>query len=266
MIEKIKSKPVIFSIILTFLLTILWIAATLLMQGFGQPGSLTLLIISASVNITLAVLATVLMGMINGINGLKYAFKTKGLKKGLKALIPTVPFVLFGLIISMSSAINTDNVNIAGIPLMAIFAAASAFMQTALFRGLLATALFVRLSGTERERIRSAFSASALFLIMYVLIHIFSGNHIEAMQLVNTFVMGAAFCAAYLYSRNLMCLILLQGIWQFLSFLIGLFIVESPDTVSPLALIPLAAILILMIGFAVRSCKRAEPFRLSLED
>ena len=216
MIAKIRSKSISFSIILTFLLTAFWVATTVFIQELSQHlGILTLLFINSTVNIAITIFAVILLGVINHTDGFKHLFKTKGITKGLFVLIPAVPFFLFGIIVNASGTISKDIENVWIIPLVSFFAMTMAFMQTALFRGLLATALFMKFSSTEKERIKSVFKASALFLVFYLIRHIFIGNHIEFTQLVNTFIMGAVFCAAYLYSKNLMSLVIFKGFGKY---------------------------------------------------
>ena len=264
-ITKIKNRPVLFSIFFSFVLAAIWTVATLFIRGlYEQFGTSTLLFMNIMVGTAITVLAVALFGVINQTNGFKHLFKIKGFMKGLFVLLPVVPLVIFGLVIGISGEVNTDMENVWVMPLAILLAVVGAFMQSALFRGLLATALFMKFSGTEKERVLSVFKASALFLVLYIMQHILSGNHISIMQLINTFIVGAGFCAAYLYSRNLMSLVLFQGIWLTIDSVINLLFVNV-NQVSPLTIIPLALILILIVVFTVRFSKRAERFTCSAE-
>ena len=169
----IRNSPIAFSMIFTLMLAALQTAANLFLQRFSeQLGTLAQWLLCSAINIILAILALILLGIINGTNGFRHVFKTKGLAKGLFALIPVALFFIFGHMIGLRGTVNADNVHIWAI-LFAVFSAAtSALMQNVLFRGLLATALFIKHSSSERVRVRSVFIAAALFLVIYILIHI----------------------------------------------------------------------------------------------
>lgn len=256
---KIRNSPVALSIISTFVITALWMASTV----FGQSqftGTLAISLVRAIINIAFAMVAVFLLGRINQINGLRHVFNLNRLGSGLFALLPVTAFFLFGLTIATAgiSSIATDDISI--FPIIAFNQLTSAFMQNVIFRGLLITALFIKLSGTQGERVKSIFKASALYLVIYILLNILNGNHIEPMQLANTFIVGAGFCAAYMYSKNLLSLILVQSIWQIADSAIETFGVSADPQFTPLSLIAMLAILISIVVFAIKFSKRAEPF------
>ena len=207
------------------------------------------------------IFAVILFGLINKTNGFKHAFKAEGFSKGLKALIPAIVFFTFALLIfNVGGVLNINAESPWAIPAIILMSVTSALVQVLLFRGLLITALFVKRSSTEKERVQSIFVASLLFLIIYILFNILSPNPIGLMQLINTFVMSMSFGAAYLYSKNLMSLVLVQGAWQSINAVIGLFTVESNNQISLPVLIPFTAILVFVAVFAVKYSKRADPF------
>ena len=261
MTERIKGSPVAFSVILTFVLTTFWVGTTFFARGLSeQLGSQMSLLLSSAINILFAAFAITLFGKVNQINGFKHIFKVKGLVKGLLVLIPVMAFFIFNMAFNASRVASADVETAWIFPAIAFMQTTSAFLANVLFRGLLITALFIKLSGTEKERVRSVFKASVLYLLIYIPLNIVNGNHIEPMQLINTFVVGAGFCAAYMYSRNLLSLVLIQGVWQISGAVIALFAVDVYSQFSPLVLIPLIIILISIVIFAVRFSKRAEPF------
>ena len=260
MTAKIRNSPIALSIIFTLMLTVLFIVPALFLQDyFEQLGTLTQWLLSSVINIIVAVIAMILLGIVNETNGFKHVFKTKGLAKGLIVLIPATLLFIFGYMISLRGAVTADNVHIWTILFAVLSAATSALMQNILFRGLLATALLVKHSGSEKVRVRSVFKAAALFWVVYILMHAISGNGIGHMQLVNTFIVGSALFAAYLYSRNLMSLVLAQWAWGTLGSVMNLFVVEGYTQV-PLLVIAWVAILALIVVFTVKFSKRAEPF------
>ena len=261
MIEKIRNKPVAFSILFAIALTVIWGITSLFVQEmFGQYELQALQIATLIVNIIFAIIAIVLLGMINQINGFKHVFKVKGLARGLLVLVPVMVFFIFNLAFNAGNMTNIDLENIGIFAPIALMQAASAFMVNVLFRGLLVTALFIKLSGTKGQRVKSVFKASALYLVMYIPLSILNTGSIEFMQLVNTFIVSAGFCAAYLYSKNLISLILVQGIWQILGAAIDFFGFGDYAQITPLAFIVLIAILISIVVFAVIFSRRAEPF------
>ena len=263
MTEKIRSKPIYYSFILTLLLMVLYAAFAFIVQGLFQQLSYLKLLVGSMANIVVTILAVLLLGTINHTNGFKLLFKTKGLAKGLYVLIPVVPFILLGVFVNATGRTSTGMENFWAIPLVGFLAMTSAFMQTALFRGLLATALLVKFSSTEKERVKSVFKASAMFFIIYIMFHVLSGDTVGLVQLVNTFIIGAGFCAAYLYSKNLLCLALFRGAWQMLDSVVDLFVIEGYRQISPLLLFIWTVILVSVVVFTIRYSKRAEPFSCS---
>ena len=261
MTEKIKGKPVAFSIISTLILSAFLIGITLFFRGrFEEHDLIVPMLISTVLNIVFAALAAYLLGVINQVNGFRFVFKTKGLAKGLLVLIPVATFFIFGSIINTDLTSEANIENVWFLPVTAFMQATSALMQNVLFRGLLVTALLIKLSGTEKERVRGVFRASALYLIIYIPLNILNGSGIGLMQIINTFIVGAGFCAAYLYSKNLMSLVLVQGAWQISDSVIYFLGFERHTLFSLPLFIALVAILILIVVFAVRFSKRAEPF------
>ncbi|MCL2565675.1 MAG: hypothetical protein FWE24_07690 [Defluviitaleaceae bacterium] len=216
------------------------------------------------VNIIFSILAVILLGVINQINGFKHVFRLRGLGKGLIVLIPVMAFFLLGLSLAIN-AMEYMNVSIEEIkvfPAIIFMQITSAFMQNVIFRGLLVTALLIKFSNTKSERVKGVFMASALYLIIYIPFNILSGS-IDLMQLINTFVIGAGFCAAYLYSKNLLSIILTQGIWQILSSGVNLFGVEGYPQSTPFAAAALIVIILIMIVvLTVVFSRRAEHFHL----
>jgi len=257
---KIQNSPIAFSIIFTIILVAFWGAAALFVtEAFEQFGVQLYLLASSVNNIAFTIIAVILFGLVNKTNGFKHTFKANGFSKGLKALIPAAVFFTFGLLIT-GGALDLNAESPWVIPAIILMSVTSALVQVLLFRGLLITALFVKRSSTEKERVQSIIMASLLFLIIYILFNILSPNPVGLMQLINTFVMSMSFGAAYLYSKNLMSLVLVQGTWLSLDAVIGLFRVEYNNEISLPALIPFTAILVFAAVFAVKYSKRAEPF------
>jgi len=175
-------------------------------------------------------------------------------------------FFVFNLALSTSGVTDTGIENIEAFPIVAFIQVTSALMQNVLFRGLLITSLFVKLSSTEEERVKSVFKASALYLLVYIPLNIFDTGNLALMQIVNTFIVGAGFCAVYMYSRSIMSLVLGQGVWQVMGSVIYLFGAEYSPQLTPWLFIVFVVILILIVVFAVRFSKRAKPFACADED
>ncbi|MCL2674542.1 MAG: hypothetical protein FWE92_04340 [Defluviitaleaceae bacterium] len=224
-----------------------------------------LLLIRSAINIAFTVFAVILLGVVNQTDGFKHIFATKRFMNGLIALLPVTAFFLFGLMLNLGNISPMYEESVQTIPAIALMQITSALMQTVLFRGLLITALFVKLSNSESERIRSIFKASALYLIIYIPLNMLDGANIGFMQLINTFVVGAGLCAAYMYSKNLLSLVLVQGLWQVLGSVIGLFSTNYHPQSTLLVLTVWTVIIISIVTFAIKFSKRAEPFLLQGE-
>jgi len=260
MVEKIRSKPVLYSILFGLILSFLLGGFTLFFRGLHeQVGTLTLSIIFSVVNVVFAVFVVALLGVIIQDNGFKYVFKIKGTVKALIALLPVISFFIFGLLVNAHLMIfsNTEGLNI--FPIIAVSQITSAFVQNVLFRGLLVTALLVKFSNTKGGRVKSVFISSALYLFVYIPLNVISGD-VEFMQIINTFVVGAGFCAAYLYSKNLLGIIAIQGVWMVLDSAIASFGIENYATFPPFVGIAMLFILVMIVIFAVLYSRRAEPF------
>jgi len=259
-----NDNSIVFSIISTLLLSIIWGVVTIFVSGLSeQLGIQMLLLTQAMVSVVFAVFAMGLLGKINKINVIKHVFNRRGFTKGLLILIPVAMFFLLGIVLNTSDLTNIGTESVRLLPVMIFMQIASAFMQNILFRGLLVTALFVKFSSTAKERVRSIFIASALYLIIYILLNVFNTGELGLMQLINTFVVGAGFCVAYLYTRNILSLMFVQGIWQALSSMIALFSADGySQSTSMILIVLILATLISIIITAIIFSKRAKPFSL----
>jgi len=259
-VEKIRSNPVFYSILFGLILSFLLGGFTLFFQGLHeQVETFSLSIIFSAVNVVFVVFSAALLGVIIQGNGFKYIFKMRGTVKALIALLPVISFFVFSLLVNANSMIFSDTEGLSVFPIIAVSQITSAFVQNVLFRGLLVTALLAKFSSTKGGRVKSVFIASALYLIIYVPLNVISGG-VEFMQIINTFVVGSGFCAAYLYSKNLLGLIAVQGIWMVLGSAITAFGTENHATFPPILGIAMLFILVMIVIFAVLFSRRAEPF------
>jgi len=260
MTNKLQAKPITASIILTVILSVLWGFTSPFVRGISaQHGLLVSSLLTSVINIVFALITIAILGIINQTCGFKHVFKTEGFVKGLPAVLPIMAAVLFNLAFVLSSAETISGENLSTFPLHAFVRITSAFIETVLFRGLLVTALFVKLSLTESERIRSIFKASALFLMIYMLGILNTGN-VNIIPIINTFIINAGFCAAYMYSRNLIVLFLAYGTWMTLIAILDVIVVDDSGQASPLLFFAVVGVLFLILTFAVRFSRRAEPF------
>jgi len=219
------------------------------------------LLVSAT-TVVFAALAMLLLGVTNHTCGFKHVFKREGFAKGCFALLPVMAFFVLTLINNSSGALELKSGNFGLLPFIALEEMTSAFVQTILFRGLLISALFIGRSSTESERVRSVLKGAALFWIMYALIGVLDSGSLPIMQLVNTFIVSAGMCAAYMYSRNLLSLALVQGTWQALGSAFELLLTNGygeRQMATPLAIVYIA-ILVLITVCAIRFSRRAEVF------
>jgi len=264
--QRIKNSPIAASTISAFVLSLLYGGSIFFLWSLSeQLGRQTLSLTSSTINVAFTILAVILLGMINQTSGFKHVFKVDGIKKGLLALIPVTMFFLLNLMINTGSITNLHIESIGKFLAIAVMQFTSALVQIVLFRGLLTTALFVKLSSTESERVQNMFKASALYLIIYIPLNMLDGANIGLMQLINTFVVGVGLCAAYLYSKNLLSIVLVQGLWQALGSIMGLFSTNTYPQLTLWVLIAWLIILLSIVTFAIKFSKRAEPFLLQGE-
>ena len=267
MIEKLTNRPVISSIVAAIVVSVLYGIAMMfsISNQVEQLGIHIVTLMQVAFNIIFAAAAVYLLGVINRANGFKCVFRTKGFAKGLLALVPVAMFFIFSIVLSMVDGglgnIDPDRLGALPVVILTFAHGTSALFQNVLFRGLLITALLLKFSNTEKERVNTVFKASALYLIIYIPFNIFGGSEIGLMQLINTFVVGSGFCAAYLYSRNILSLVFVQGVWGFV--VMGLLGGQPQESFSFVVFIIFISILVLIIFAAVRFGRRADPFALN---
>jgi len=257
------DRPVGFSIASALVLSAIY---SVISQGnlalAAQLSAQISLLVLIVINIVFAIIAIVLLGVVNQSNGFKHVLATKGLGKGFVALLPVVPFIALHLTLNTGSMIESHSEIDAAIPLIALMRFSSAFVQSVLFRGLLITALFIKLSGEKTERVKSVFKAATLFFVFYIPFGIFSTGSIDLMNLINTFVVSVGFCAAYMYSKNLLSIILVTGTWYTLASVLAMPGVGINIEATALMLIPIIGILVFIMIFAIIFSRRAEPFKI----
>lgn len=261
--EKLKAKPITYSIIFTIILSLSWSISTSFMQNRLEHLEVQVLsLLISATTVVFAALAILLLGVINQTCGFKHVFKREGFAKGCFALLPVMAFFVLTLINNSSGAMELKSGNLGLLPFIALEEMTSAFVQTVLFRGLLISALFLAQSNTESERVRSVLKGAALFWVMYALVGVLDSGSLPVMQLINTFIVSVGMCAAYLYSRNLLSLALVQGTWQSLGSASELLFANGygERQMVPASAIVYIAILILIAICAIRFSRRAEIF------
>jgi len=254
-IEKITENPVKFSVISAFGLALFWRGAIIFAGEIFEENVSGILSVSV-INIFAAAFAMFLLGVANRKNGFKMVFRAKGFVKGLKALFPVAilftVFLLFGVI--PAEYMRFENLEF--LPGIIVVIATTIFTQIILAWGLLVTALLYKESGTSRARVRAVFKGTALFLVLYI---IMQGN-VGPVQLVNTFIAGAGMCAAYMYSKNLLNLAMVQITYHVLGSVIDLTAVGDTTQIPVVLIAPLVGAWVFVIVFAVKFARRAESF------
>jgi len=264
--EKIQAKPIAYSIIFTIILSLSWGISTSFIQNRLEHLEVQLLsLLISATTVVFATLAIFLLGVINHTCGFKHVFRREGFAKGCFALLPVMAFFVLTFVINSSGSMELKSGNLGLFPFIVLEEMTSAFVQTILFRGLLISALFIGKSSTESERVRSVFKGAALFWTMYALIGILDSESLPFMQLVNTFIVSAGVCSAYMYSRNLLSLVLVQGAWQALGSVLNLLSVNgyayAGSQLTPPVAVVYVVILIAIVVFAVVFSRRAERFQ-----
>jgi len=261
MTSKLQTNSIASSIILTLIVAFLWGFTSPFVRWIAEPhGLLASSTLTSVINIAFALITIALLGVINQTCGFKHVFKTEGFVKGLPAILPIMAFAALKLVFASSNEVYVSSENFRAFPALAFIRLTSVLMETVLFRGLLVTALFIKASRTEGERIRSVFKAAAWFWVIYTILNVLTTGHLDLMALINTFVMSAGFCAAYMYSKNLMIPAFGYAIWSVFGVWIDSSVVNNYIQPTPLSVVAVVGVLVFILVFAVRFSLRAEVF------
>ncbi|MCL2015947.1 MAG: CPBP family intramembrane metalloprotease [Defluviitaleaceae bacterium] len=201
--------------------------------------------------------AIALLGIITDSNGFRFVFSTKGFAKGLFAIVPTIVLALMiGLPYFVATIYNFGNDTVAYVAWIALHEFARVFFEELLLRGLLMTAFLIFLS--------SLWSKTVAKRVVFVLLCglAFGVTHIGGGVFVFLFatVFGVAFCAAYVYSKNILVCVVVHWIGNtgtgFLSVYSENFaVINFVESLAFMAFYPV------ILGFAVFLAVKAGEFR-----
>ena len=255
MIIKLRKHPIVFSLAATFVILLVMVFASAVV-----PDDMFALSVMSDMVITFFII--LLLGLVIGRNGFKFVFNVKGFRRGLFALLPAYAFILLQLLGLIITAEITPLL-ISELPLRAAVALVGGIFQTVLFRGLLITAIMMSLSVTPQGRVKAVIVSSALFLIIYIIIMLLDGEGFESivMRSITTFGMSIIFCAAYLYSKNLLSLSVVMAVLLLVqNMLLDLVAGMSAQEPQGISFLFFHVLLIPMLMFSIWISKKAEPF------
>lgn len=193
-----------------------------------------------------------LVGIILNKSWFKVAFCTKGFGKGL---IASTPWIAYALAIFMIHFF-LGSFYVGGLPyfpLHLVVQIGTGFFEEALTTGLLMTPFLLSLShdwnNTTLKRVMFTVACALFFMLVHFQFHWFN--------MIYLFFAGITFGAAYVYSKNLLAIILAHGItnafsWSFL----------QPPIYDVLNLVFIVGTIICIAGivFAIIITVRAKPF------
>lgn len=251
--EEIGTGPVAYSVITSF-----WILAgylfvvSIILPFLTNPDNLFL---RGVIRFIFTVPCVIALGKVVQINGIKFVFSMEGFGRGMFAQAA----LLLWLSTQVIHLINMSEMNvvfISEIPMLVFFELATGVFEEALFRGLFMTAMLNEYGVTVRGRLMSVIVSGVVFGFL----HLMGGN---MMQVLLTSIIGIAFCAAFLYSKNLTSLMLIHALWNVLIKTVDGLIVDM-HSAELLRIVHIAQPIILFAiipSFALILSAKASPFQ-----
>ena len=202
-----------------------------------------------------------ILGAVLQTNGLKFVFSLKGFGKGMLALSPIIVMVV------VISFVFVDEIGIyfdlvAYFPFIIINEFARVLQEEILFRGVLMTAVLIKLSpkwDKKTERIIYTF----IFAVIFGLVHFVGGWY----GILTGFFLGFLICASYIYAKNLLACIIVHLMANTLPTIIVGIISGNFDLLERLSILPYPSEIPLFIVFwiiqiitAVILIIKAKPF------
>jgi len=265
--EQITKKPVVFGILGTILIFILFkLAHVPIPSGLDRTYWETpQFIADSALRVVFTVPTIFLLGIIINGNGLKYSFRTKGLMKGLLASTGLILYMLdriLGIAGITKTEINAD-------PLMVWFCITVGIFEECLFRGLLMTAALNKWGGFIRGRVVVTIISGVIFGLFHLCWYLFSNQTVTFFtfkyDIFPACLIGIGLSGMYTYSKNLLSCMFIHSMYDTISlapgFIVSLFgIVPFHESyafhvyVSPFVINGLVPLLSLLL------CIKAIPF------
>lgn len=209
---------------------------------------------SGTTRLLLTVPTAIVLGIVIRKNGFRFSFSPKGSKKAWFASVFTCLFILFQFIHFINLSVRDLQI-IPFIPTILFFDAANSIFEEVLFRGLFMTAMLLRFGDTVKGRVFCVFLSAVLF----------GGVHYSQgfMGAFSSFFIGFAWGAVYLYSKNLLVLMIVHYLWNIVGKITGAFYMgmwHSELWMQITAGTQSIFLFFVFIPFALYLCVKAEPF------
>jgi membrane protease YdiL (CAAX protease family) len=258
--ELMKRNPVYYSIILTFIIAILFVLA-----DFFIPSQLLnnnqQIFIDSILRIIFSVSVIILLGYAYSTNGFKHVFSLRGFGKGLFA---SIAIFVYMLAIILNFFLMTKMNKPSGILFIILQQIAIGLFEELLYRGLFMSGMILRWSFTILGRI-SMIIISGLISSFFYIFTVFLNGNLQG-SLLNglfAFILGMAFAAIYLYSKNLLSSIFIHILYNIVIQLFPKLVygVSAGLVLNIIDKVQLVLFYIIIPLFAIIFALRAKPFK-----
>jgi len=252
-----------FAIRSTILLFIFWIISkSISVANINFETEVQFIIIDGLIRAVFALLAILVFGKIIGANGFKFAFTTKGFKKGMFAhivmILPTlaVPFIVLSI---PDAYLVFSNVTPWLLP-MVIFDIGNAVWEDVLWNGVLMTGMLITWSATwgESSTVKKRVAFMLICRFAFGMVHIGGG----ILHALSAAVFGIIMGAAYIYSKNLLACFIVHAVLNYIlrSVFVMFYDTELAGLFVQRFFITNIALGVIAIPFAIYLTVKAEPF------
>jgi len=256
------KKPVLFGIIGTIIILVLDIVSNgVLFDLFSSSITKSQgFLVNGATKVVLFVPTAILLGYIIKSNGFKFAFSTKGFAKGMFASIPIFLCIAVYIVASFFiTEINRDALS--AFPAIVVQQTAISFYEEVLVRGLLITAILIKLG----DRVKGRIIAMLVSVILFVLFHmanIFVGSSVsEAISnSIMTIGPGIMLAAVYIYSKNILSAMIMHTLYNLALHVMSLASQVNDAVWSILNIFSLISLFIIGPILAIILIIKAKPF------
>ena len=251
--EHFKQRPIASSIKTVGAIFLAYMLARIILIATIAPQGATHLYLDGFLRGFLAIIGILLLGILVKQDGFEYVFSPVNSRKALVASIPIITWILATSIHFFNIA-ELNRAFMPMIPAIILFDSMNGIYEEVLFRGLLMAAMLYYFGNTTRGRLAILFFNAAIF----GLIHISDG--IFAVFI--TFLIGLGFASIYMYSNNLLVLIVIHALWNIvMKTTNGLILdVHSLTLVQIVNIVQHTSLFVAIPVFAIFIAIKSEPF------
>ena len=209
--ELIKRNPVYFSIVLTLIIAILFGLADFFISH--QLSANLRILIDSAIRAFFSIPVIILLGYVYSINGFKHAFSLNGFGKGMFASIAIFAYII-AITFNFIFMTKMNTANLSDIPYITVQQITTGLIEQALFIGLLMSGMILRFSFSILGRISMVLVSGIVFGFAHIFDLFLSGNMQGfLLTLITASILGIAFAAIYLYSKNLLSCIFVYALY-----------------------------------------------------